>query len=58
MKYYHTFKFCNTEDEAKKECSAINSCMTKYMRKNHPAHYTIWHSQTDTKWIVWYQYHV
>lgn len=53
-RYRKTFKFFDTEEEAKVFCDGENSC--SYIRKHHPAHYTPWVSQdgTERKFIAWY----
>lgn len=44
MRYHYTFEFVDSEEEARKLCAEINSRLTPYMRKYHPAHYTLWTS--------------
>lgn len=53
-RYRKTFKFCETEDEAKRFCESENK--NRYIRKHHPAHYTSWSSQDgkEHKFIAWY----
>lgn len=52
--YSMTFKFFNTEEQAKAFCA--NENLIKYIRKNHPAHYTSWSSQNGTEnlFVAWY----
>jgi viroplasmin and RNaseH domain-containing protein len=55
-KYRKTFKFFNTEEQAKTFCENTNKAASRYVRKNHAALYTPW-SSTDGKenlFIVWY----
>lgn len=53
-RYRKTFKFCETENEAKRFCESENK--NRYIRKHHPAHYTPWSSQDgkEHKFIAWY----
>lgn len=53
-RYRKTFRFCETEDEAKRFCESENK--NQYIRKYHPAYYTPWSSQDgkENKFIVWY----
>ena len=55
-KYYKTFEFCNTEQEAQTMCENINRTATRHIRMKHPAHYTPWSSTDgkDHKFIVWF----
>ena len=53
-KYQYRFKFVDTEEEAKEFCEAQNRQATRYMRKNHPAHYTPWNSRDEYKFVCWY----
>lgn len=57
-KYNLTFEFADTEEKARTFCNAINRNYTRYMRKNHPAHYTPWSSQDgkEQKFVCWYRY--
>lgn len=41
IKYRYTFDFVKTEAEAVKRCEQINKGSTYYMRKKHPAHFTL-----------------
>ena len=57
-KYRTTFEFTATEKEAQELCDRINANYTRYMRKNHPAHYTKWDAQdgkSNMHFVVWYQ---
>lgn len=56
MKHQYTFLFVDTEDEAKAFCTSHNQRQTRYMRQNHPAHYTPWSSadRTETGFVCWY----
>ena len=38
-KYSYTFEFKKTEEEARAFCERINAGLTRYMRKNKPAHF-------------------
>lgn len=51
-----TFKFCKTEEQARRLCAEINATQSRYMTKNHPAHYTPWDSADGTEhlFIVWW----
>lgn len=53
-RYSMTFKFFDTEEQAKSFCD--NENLNRYIRKNHPAHYTPWTSQdgTEHKFVAWY----
>ena len=53
-RYRKTFDFVDTEEEAKAFCATQNK--NRYLRKNHPAHYTPWVSQDgkEQKFVVWY----
>jgi len=53
-RYRKTFKFFDTEEQAKIFCN--NENLNSYIRKNHEAHYTPWSSQdgTENKYIAWY----
>lgn len=55
-KYNKTFKFCNTEQEAREMCESINRAATRYIRTKRPAHYTPWSSADgkEHKFIVWF----
>ena len=55
-KYRYTFEFQQTEEQAKAFCERINANLTKYMRKNKPAHFTPWRSQDEKEnlFICWY----
>ena len=55
-RYQKTFKFFNTEEQAKTFCDNENSKNSYYLRKNHPATYTTWTSMDgkEHKFIVWY----
>ena len=55
-RYRLTFKFADTEGQAKAFCDMQNRSYSYYVRKNHPAHYTPWSSQdgTEHKFICWY----
>jgi len=53
-RYRKTFKFFDTEEQAIDFCANENK--NRYIRNNHPAHYTSWVSQnrTEHKFIAWY----
>ena len=53
-RYRLTCQFFDTEDQAKSFCDRENQ--NRYLKKNHPAHYTTWTSQdrTEHKFIAWY----
>lgn len=53
-RYRRTFKFVDTEEEAKKICDNENK--NRYIREHHKADYTRWRSQdgTEKKFVVWY----
>ena len=55
-KYYKTFTFCNSLEEARAFCDSYNANATEHMRRNHPAHFTPWISQdgNEKKYICWY----
>lgn len=55
-KYYKTFTFCSSLEEARAICYSHNASSTEYMRRNHPAHFTPWISQdgNEKKYICWY----
>lgn len=55
-KYTRTFKFFDTEIQAKEFCDSENKRNPYYVRKKYPAHYTPWNSQdgTEDKFITWY----
>lgn len=52
-----SFSFCETEQQAREECAALDKAATRYCRKRYPAHYTPWESSSPTDrahFIVWY----
>ena len=53
-RYKRTFKFFNTEDQARIFCDKENK--SYYIRKNHTASYTPWKSKDgkESKFIAWY----
>ena len=53
-RYKLTFKFVDTEEEAKAFCNKENQ--DPYIRENHKAIYAPWESQDgiEHKFIVWY----
>lgn len=53
-RYRRTFKFFNTEEQAKVFCD--NENLNSYVRKNHKAYYTHWNSLdgTENKYLAWY----
>ena len=53
-RYRMTFKFFDTEEQAKTFCN--NENLNYYIRKNHTAHYTPWVSQDgrENKFVAWY----
>ena len=55
-RYKKTFKFFDSEDQAKEFCN--NENLNPYIRNNHAAFYTKWTSQdgTENKFIAWYVY--
>ena len=55
-KYRYTFEFKKTEEEAREFCERINAGLTRYMRKNKPAHFTPWSSQDGKEniFVCWY----
>ena len=55
-RYQLTFKFFDTESEAKAFCDKENTI--PYIRKNHPATYTNWSSTdgTEHKFVAWYHH--
>lgn len=55
-KYRLTFKFFDSEFDAKRFCESENKNNSYYVRKKYPAHYTKWSSldQTEHKFIAWY----
>lgn len=55
-RYRYTFDFVDTQEQAQALCDRINAGYTRYMRKNHPAHYTSWESENgqEHKFVVWY----
>lgn len=55
-RYSLTFKFVDTEAEAKAFCKCENANGSYYKRKTKKAHYTPWESQgrTEHKFICWY----
>lgn len=56
MRYTKTFKFADTEQEAKTFCSKENASGTRYKRTHHKAYYTPWSSKDGQahKFVVWY----
>lgn len=50
MKSRLTYKFADTEKQAKDICERINAEQSKYMTKKHPAHYTPW----NDIYVCWY----
>lgn len=58
MKYYLTFDFYNTKEEAEKAAAFYQKTATPYQRKHHPAHVTPWESKdrTEKKYICWTYY--
>jgi viroplasmin and RNaseH domain-containing protein len=57
-KYNRTYKFFDTEEQAKNFCDKENTQNSYYLRKNHPASYTAWTSMNgeEHKFIAWYVY--
>lgn len=55
-RYIKTWRFAETEAEARAICARENSTGTAYKRLKHPAHYTPWASMDgrEHKYIVWY----
>ena len=55
-RYNKTFKFFDTETQAKEFCDRENRNSSDYIRKKHPAHYAPRSGQdgTEHKFIVWY----
>lgn len=62
VKYYLSYHLVEGEEaNAIKFCDEINSGLTKYMRANHPAHYTPYYIKDNygpgkdwDGWICWY----
>lgn len=50
-----TFKIVDTEQQAINLTNIINKEYTRYMRKVHPATYTIF-NRIDKNFVVWYRY--
>lgn len=52
--YKKTYKFFDTEIQAKEFCDNVN--INLYIKKHHPAHYTMWSSQDgkENKFVAWY----
>lgn len=57
-RYNKTFKFFDTETQAKEFCDRENRNCSDYIRKKHPAHYTPRRGKdgTENKFIAWYVY--
>jgi hypothetical protein len=57
-KYQLTFRFFDTEREAKAFCKIENENASSYVRRKHKAHHTPWSSQDglEHKYIAWYVY--
>jgi viroplasmin and RNaseH domain-containing protein len=55
-KYNLTYKFFDTEEQAKNFCDKENTQNSYYLQKNHPARYTSWTSTNgkENKFIAWY----
>lgn len=55
-RYSLTFRFAETEEEAKAFCDAENKTGSAYKRNRYPAHFTPWTSAdgTERKYIAWY----
>ena len=53
-RYRLTFDFHDTAEQAQAFCDRINE--NRYLRKNHPAHFTPWTSRdgSESKFIAWY----
>ena len=60
QKYYMTFKFVDTEKEAREFCVNTNMLATYYERKHYPAHYTPWDSMdgNEHKFVCFYWYRI
>lgn len=57
-KYQLTFRFVDTEEEARVFCANVNAMCRRYMREKHPAHYTPGVSEggKERKFICWYRF--
>ena len=55
-RYQLTFKFVDTEQEAKELCDRIQKCQNAYAKKHHKPTYTPWESEDykEHKFVVWY----
>lgn len=55
-KYQYTFKFVDTEQQAKDLCQDIFNNSNDYIKRNKKPHYSAWESQdgTEHKFIVWF----
>ena len=55
-KYSKTFRFFDTETEARSFCESENRTGSEYKRNRYPAHFTPWTSAdgTERKYIAWY----
>lgn len=56
MKYYFSFRFCDTETEAQRVLNEYRSSATRWQKKRYPGHMTEWKSKDgrESKWIAWY----
>lgn len=48
MRYYLTFDFTETEEQAQKIINNYNATATPYARKHHKGHYTTYQSNSPT----------
>lgn len=58
MRYTKSYRFFDTEAEAKAFCDNYNSHATRYIKTHHPAEYTPWSSadSKEHKFVAWYVY--
>lgn len=54
--YRKTFEFKKTIEEAQSFCNQINKSYTYYMKKHHPAHFTLWSANDGSfdGFVCWY----
>lgn len=53
-RWYMTFKFCESEAQARIVCENSMKGLSAYVRKRYAAHYTPWNSKTEPGlFIAW-----